>query len=62
MIQSAYAFVEQHPAWSWIGIAGTALMSWIAPIAGLVTIGLGLLKGYIEWQKYKEWKRNGRRG
>lgn len=55
-------FMEQHPGWNWLAIVGTALVSWIAPIAGLVTIGLGLLKGYIEWQKYKDWKRNRNKG
>jgi hypothetical protein len=58
MIRAFYTFVDQHPGWSWVGIVGTALASWIAPIAGLVTIALGLLKGYIEWQKYKEWRKD----
>ena len=57
MIQQAQQFVADHQGWTWTTLVSTALMSWIAPIAGLVTIGLGCLQGYIAWQKYKHWKR-----
>jgi hypothetical protein len=50
-------FVADNPGWSWLTMVGTAIIAWIAPIAGLVTIGLGCLQGYISWQKYKHWKR-----
>ena len=61
MIQGLHTLAEQHPVINWGIIVGTAIASWLAPIAALVTIGLGCLQGYIAWQKYKDWKRNGRR-
>lgn len=55
-LQQAQHFVEQHQAWAWLTTLGTAALAWIAPIAGVVTIGLGCLQGYVMWQKYKAWK------
>jgi hypothetical protein len=57
VIAAAQAFVEQHPGWNWAVIVGTAIASWIAPIAGLVTIACALMHAYISWQKYKHWKK-----
>jgi hypothetical protein len=56
-LQTAQAIVEQHQGWTWATIVSTALASWIAPIAGIVTIGLGLLQGYIAWKKYRHWQK-----
>lgn len=57
MIAALHQFIEAHPNWNWLTIIGTAALSWIAPIAGLVTIGCALLQAYISWQKYKDWKK-----
>lgn len=57
MIQAAQQFVEQHQGWTWLTMIGTALAAWIAPIAGAVTIGLGVLQGYIMWKKFRHWQR-----
>lgn len=57
VMQQAAQVVEQNQGWTWATLLSTAVMSWIAPVAGLVTIGLGCLQGYISWQKYRHWKR-----
>lgn len=62
MIQEVQRLVADNQGWTWTTLIGTALMSWIAPVAGLVTIGLGVLQGYIAWQKFKAWKEDRKRG
>lgn len=57
MIQQAHQFVSDNPGWTWLTLLGTAAMSWIAPAAGIVTIGLGLLQGYISWKKFRHWQK-----
>jgi hypothetical protein len=55
--QAAIQFVSDNPGWTWLTMLGTAAMSWIAPAAGIVTIGLGILQGYISWKKFKHWQK-----
>jgi hypothetical protein len=47
------------PNWAnWLAIVGTALLTWIQPIAGLVAIIWGCLQIYLalekRWRKRKE--------
>lgn len=62
MIQEAQRIVSEHQGWTWTTLLSTAVVSWIAPLAGIVTILLGCLQGYIAWQKYKAWKEDRRKG
>lgn len=57
MIQAIQHFAEQYPGLNWLVIVASAVLSWLAPIAALVTIGCALLQAYISWQKYRHWKR-----
>lgn len=47
---------DSAPGWlQWVGIVGTAALSWIQPIAGVVAIVWGLLQIY-SWCE-KRWRR-----
>lgn len=50
------SYVGNHPMWHWIVILISLALSWLAPIAALVTIFCALLQAYIAWKKYQHWK------
>jgi hypothetical protein len=58
MIQQAVAIVKENPGWNWAVMISTAAAAWLAPVAGIVTIGCGVLHAYIAWQKYKHWQKS----
>jgi hypothetical protein len=50
--------IETTPTWAnWLMIAGTALLAWIQPIAGIVAIVWGCIQIYSwvrsEWRSYQ---------
>lgn len=48
---------EHVPAWlHWLGIVGTAALSWVQPIAGLVAIVWGSCQIY-SWFVNRGWRR-----
>lgn len=50
-IQHVQQVVEQHPSLNWIMIVGSAVASWLAPIASLVAIIWGCLQIYSWFEK-----------
>ncbi len=54
--------MDSAPAWAhWIGIVGTAALSWIQPLAGVVAILWGCLQIYGWFEKRSNKSRNLRR-
>lgn len=50
--QHIQAIQDATPSWvNWFGIIGTAVLSWVQPIAGLVAITWGLLQIYLAVEK-----------
>ena len=48
--------VDQHPSLNWLAIVGSAVASWLAPIASLVAIVWGCLQIY-SWLEKRRKKR-----
>lgn len=48
---------EQHPVINWLGIVGTAALSWIQPLAGVVAIVWGCLQIYSWFEKRRKKKK-----
>ena len=42
---------EQYPAANWAAIAGSAVLAWVQPIAGVIAIVWGLLQIYLAVEK-----------
>lgn len=54
------ALHENTPAWmNWLLIGGSAVASWVQPIAGVVAILWGCLQIY-SWIVNRGWRRKGR--
>lgn len=52
--------VNAVPTWlNWVTIAGSAVLSWVQPIAGVVAIVWGCLQIYLAVERRWMW-RNGR--
>ena len=49
--QAVQRVVDQHPSINWFVIGGSAVASWLTPIASLVAIIWGLLQIYLAVEK-----------
>jgi len=55
------AVADSTPTWAnWLIIGGSALVSWITPVAGVVAIVWGGMQIY-SWIVNKDWKKKRRR-